>query len=266
MNPKAIILSGYGINCEEETKYAFELAEIKAEIVHINDLISGEKKLNDYQIMAFPGGFSYGDDLGSGLAYANKVKNNLWNELIEFIEEDKLVIAICNGFQILANLGLVPAFNKNYGEINVALQHNDSARLVDRWIDLKVESNKSPWLKGIDEISMPVAHGEGKFYAKPEVLQKLNEKKLIAVKYFKGEISEYQNLPANPNGALEDIAGITDESGRILGLMPHPERAIKFTNLPNWSLLKEKFKREGKEIPKYGDGLKIFKNAVDYFK
>lgn len=253
---KALVVTGYGINCEEETAYAFELAGAKAEIVHINDLISMGENLEDYQILAFPGGFSYGDDTGAGKAFANRIKNHLWEKMKLFIAKDRLIIGICNGFQIMVNLGL-------FGE--VALTHNNSARYTVRWVDLKVE-NSSPWLKGLKTISLPIAHGEGKFFALPQTLKKLATKNLIALRYFKGEACNYQNLPVNPNGSLDDIAGISDRSGRLFGLMPHPERAIFFTHLPNWPLIKEKYLRLGKKIPAYGPGLQIFKNGVRYFQ
>ena len=261
--PNVLIMSGYGINCEEETKFAFEKAGAKAEIVHINDIINGMKKLSEYQILAFPGGFSYGDDTGSGNAFANRIKNNFWDKIRKFIDEGNLMIGICNGFQIMANLGLFDVID-DYGVPQVALAHNTSARYYDRWVDLEVHNN-SPWLAGIKKISLPIAHGEGRFYAEPNTLKEIDEKKLVALKYFSGEMCEYQNLEANPNGSLNNIAGITDKSGRLLGMMPHPERAIDFTHLPNWTLLKEKFKREGIKIPVEGPGLKIFRNAVDYF-
>lgn len=263
--PKVLVFSGYGLNCEEETAHAFNLAGGQAEIVHINDLIDGRKKLSNYQILAFPGGFSYGDDTGSGNAYANKLKNHLWRDLIKFIEGDHLVIGICNGFQIITNLGLLPAFTSHYGKREVALTYNDNARYTVRWVDLTI-AGSTPWLAGMSHISLPIAHGEGKFFAPQEVLKKLKAKNMIAAKYAKGEICQYQNLPANPNGSLENIAGITDETGRILGIMPHPERAIFFTNLPNWPLLKEKYVRDGKKIPEFGPGLKIFQNSAKYFK
>lgn len=264
LKPKALIMSGYGLNCEEETKYAFELAGGMADIVHINDLITGAKKMDMYQIMAFPGGFSYGDDTGSGNAFANKVRNHLWDKMKIFIKKDNLIIGICNGFQILVNLGLLPALDNKYGNREVALIHNDSARYTVRWVDLKIE-NKSPWLRGIHTISLPIAHGEGKLFCDEKILNLLKKKKLIAMKYITGEICHYQSLKANPNGSLENIAGITDESGRILGLMPHPERALFFTQLPHWTYLKEKYIRSGKKIDTEGPGLKIFKNAVSYF-
>lgn len=265
MKPKVIIFSGYGLNSEEETKYAFQVAGAKeVDIVHINDLIDGIYNLNDYDIAAFPGGFAYGDDTGSGNAYANKLKNHLWGEIEKFVNRDTLTIGICNGFQIIVNLGLLPALEYKFGNRQVALLHNAQARYIDRWVDLKI-SNNSPWLKDIKTFSTAISHGEGRFYASPDVLKKLKKQNLIALKYYKGEICEYQNLLANPTGTLEDIAGITNESGKILGLMPHPERGMLFTHRPNWTFLKEKYKREGKKIPEFADGIKIFKNAVSYF-
>lgn len=263
IKPRVLVFSGYGLNCEEETKYAFELGGGKADIVHINDLINGIKKIKNYEILAFPGGFSYGDDTGSGKAYANKVHNHLWGDIQEFIAKGKLIIGICNGFQILTNLGVLPG----------ALMWNESARYLDRWVDIKIEDPKgdpkekqSPWLVGINTISLPIAHGEGKYYAEKEVLQKLKDTKAIAARYVKGEICSYQNLPKNPNGALEDIAGVLGSKGNVLGMMPHPERALFMSQFPHFPFLKEKSRREGLNLPKYGPGLQIFKNAINYFK
>ena len=261
--PKVLILSGYGINCDEETKFAFEKAGARADLVHVNDLIESPNKLNDYQIIALPGGFSYGDDTGSGNALAWKIRNNLGIE--RFTEDDRLVIGICNGFQDLVNLGLLPAIDKEYGKRQVALNHNDSARYLDRWVDLEF-SGKSPWTANAGKISLPIAHGEGNFYAPDEVLKQINERNLVAARYVEGEMCNYQKLPANPNGSLENIAGITDETGKIFGLMPHPERAISSTQLPHWTFLREKYKREGKEMPEEAKGLLIFENGVNYFK
>lgn len=262
--PRALVFSGYGLNCEEETHYAFQLAGARAEIVHVNDLIDKRKQLSDYQILAVPGGFSYGDDTGSGNAYAAKLRNHLWNDITAFVKGKGLIIGICNGFQILSNVGLLPALGGQYGKREVALVHNDTARYTVRWVDVKAE-NDSPWLQGIDTLSVAIAHGEGKFYAPEATLKELRRKNLIALRYIRGELCTYQQLPANPNGAIDDIAGITDETGKILGLMPHPERAIFFTQLPNWPFLKEQYVRARKPLPRYGPGLKIFKNAVEYF-
>jgi phosphoribosylformylglycinamidine synthase subunit PurQ / glutaminase len=266
VKPKVLVFSGYGLNCEEETKVAFELSGANAEIVHINDLIDGGRKLDEFQILAFPGGFSYGDDTGSGNAYANRLRNHLYEEILEFIKKDKLVIGLCNGFQIMVNFGLLPAIDGKFGERQVALLHNDNARYTNRWVDLKVEGMKTPWLKDIKTFPTPLAHGEGKFYAEQNVLEKLQKNGQIVLKYFKGEICEYQNLTPNPNGSLEDVAGLTDESGKIFGMMPHPERGMLFTQLPNWTYLKEKLKREGKDLPTLAPGIKIYQNGVEYFK
>ncbi len=251
--PKVLILSGYGLNCEDETKYAFELAGGQGKIVHINNLIKNKNQLADYQILAIPGGFAYGDDTGSGNAYGLKLKNHLWDNILKFVSKNNLVIGICNGFQILVNLGLLPAIDKKYGERQVALLPNDSNRYTTGWFNLKIISD-TPWLAGIKEITLPIAHGEGKFFASDVVLKQMNKKNLVAIKYIN-----------NPTGTLKNIAGITDESKRIFGLMPHPERAIFFTQLPNWPYLKEKMLRDGKRLPKFGPGLQIFKNGVKYF-
>ena len=264
--PKVIILKEHGTNCEEESKYAFEKAGGKADIVHMEDLIRNKNKLFDYQILMFPGGFSYGDDTGSGMAWANRIRNNLGEEIQRFTEQDHLVLGICNGFQVMVNLGLLPSLN-GYHNQQAALTHNDSARYIDTWIDLKVDGY-TPWLKDISELSLPIAHTEGKFYADNKTLMRLNEKCMIAVRYSEGEMFEYYNgkEPSNPNGSLEDIAGIIDETGRILGMMPHPERAIEFTQLPHWRWLERKYKELDIEPPDIGPGLEIFQNGVDYFE
>ena len=263
---KVLVLTGYGINCDEETKFAFEKAGAEAEIVHINDLITGKKKISDYRIMAFPGGFSYGDDTGSGYALANRIRNHLWPQLEEFVNGDNLVIGICNGFQVLVNLGLLPALTK-YGEREVGLTHNDSARYLDRWVDLEFSSqSKSPWTKDVGKVSFPIAHGEGKFIASEKVLSQLKSNEQVSAKYVKGNICDYLGFEANPNGSMEDIASITDTSGKIIGMMPHPERAIDMRQMPNYQFEKEKAKRAGKQIELEGDGMKIFRNAIEYFK
>ncbi len=266
MKPKVLILSGYGINCERETKFAFNHVGAEAEIVHINDLISKEKNLEDFHILAIPGGFSYGDDTGSGNALANKIRLNLWEELKKFIDSGKLVLGICNGFQVLTNLGLLPAINKNYWERKVALTFNNSTRYECRWVDLKQNSSKCVFTKNISGLKCPVAHGEGKFFTDGETLKALKQKDQIVFSYVKpnGELANGE-FPYNPNGALEDIAGICDDSGRVLGMMPHPERTIFMGNFPDFQLLKEKAKREGKEIPEYYEpAVIIFQNAVNY--
>ncbi len=283
-NPKILILSGYGLNCEEETAYAFSIAGGRTTIVHINDLIANKKTLAGYQILAVPGGFSYGDDTGSGKAYANKLKNHLNDALRKFAEQDKLIIGICNGFQILTNFGLLPG----------ALTFNDFPRYTTRWADVLVSSRPpsrdpepqkwipdnfsdalkisgmtqkaSPWLRGVKSLSLPIAHGEGKFYANSQTLAIIKKQKQIAGIYAKGEICKMQQLEPNPNGSLLNIAMLTSQNGKILGTMPHPERAIFFTQHPYWTLLKEQLIRQNKPIPKFAPALQIFKNAVEYYR
>ncbi len=267
MIPKAITITGYGINSEEETAKCFEWSGAESEIVHISDIINGDVKLSNYQIMAFPGGFSYGDDTGSGNAFANKVRNNLYEEVLKFTKEDKLIIGICNGFQILTNLGLIPATDNQYGKREVALMHNRTTVLESRWVHIKNISSKCIWTKDIDIMHLPIAHGEGNFYTEDAILEKMKENDQIVFKYVtENGAPAKEKFPFNPNGSMEDIAGICDPSGKIFGLMPHPERFNSFENEKGWELKKEKLIREGKSIPERGAGVKIFENAVNYFK
>ena len=260
------MLSGYGINCEEETAFVFEKQGGEAEVVHINDLIEGHKKFADYQILAVPGGFSYGDDTGAGKALANKVYNNLREDILEFIRRDTLTIGICNGFQVITALGLVPAVDGDYGVRQAALMNNENARYVCRWVKLKVKSSKCVFTRGIDEIFVPVAHGEGNFYAEQGVLDKLVKDDQVVFQYIKedGSLADGE-YPFNPNGAVMDIAGICDPTGRILGMMPHPERHLFTCNRPDYHYLKEVIERAGKQIPEEGEGNQLFENAVKYF-
>ncbi len=261
-------MSGYGINCEEETAYAFEMAGAVAEIVHINDLILKNKKMEDYHIMVFPGGFSYGDDTGSGNAFANKIKNNLWADLMGFIDEGKLILGICNGFQILTNLGLFALPESRPGERNCALLPNIQNRYECRWVNIKNNSPKCVFTKGIDISYLPIAHGEGRFYCDEETLKKLKDNEQIVFTYCNnsGEPANGQ-FPINPNGAIFDVAGICDKSGRIMGMMPHPERALYTISQPNYHEQKVEAKKSGINLPDVIESnFKIFQNAVDFFK
>lgn len=264
MKPKVLVFAGYGLNCEEETAYAFTLAGATVDIVHLNDLIRGKRSLNRYQIAVFPGGFSYGDDTGSGNAFAARVGASLWEPLQRFIQRDTLILGVCNGCQIVAHLGLVPGFDKQYGTREIAFLDNTFPRYIDRWVDLKVQS-KSPWLRGLDVLHMPVAHGEGRFYAESETLIRLKKQGQVALRYIADESCAFESLPPNPNGSADNIAGVTDGTGRILALMPHPERSVFFHQLPHWTYLKEILTRAGKKIPEYTSSLELFKNAVRHF-
>ena len=263
---KVLVLSGYGINCEDETLNSFKAVGIKGIIVHINDLINNPGMLKNFQIFAIPGGFSYGDHTGSGNAMAHKIKNNLFEDIINFIEKDKLVIGVCNGCQILVNLGIVPAIEGYKREI--ALVENDIATYQCRWVKLKVLNNKSPWLKKINHLDLPIAHQEGKFIAKKNIINTLIKKKLILCKYIKNNgQSANKQFPYNPNGSIEDIAAITNVKGNVLAMMPHPERAFYKIQKPDWIVNKPKINDKSIKNKKlFADGYKIFKNAYNYFK
>lgn len=266
IKPKVLVITGYGINCEEEIAYSFNTTGGEAEVIHINDLIENPKKLDNTQILAFPGGFSYGDDTGSGNAMANKIRNNIFEELLKFIQRDTLTIGICNGFQIITNLGLVPATDGNYGKTEAVLMHNKQARYECRWIHIKNTSKKCVWTQNIDLLHVPIAHGEGNFYTPEETFQKLKQNDQIVFRYTNPDGSAANGLfPSNPNGAMDDIAAICDESGRIMGMMPHPERFNSFYNEYDWPEKKEKLLRNNQQIDTTGEGLIIFKNGINYF-
>lgn len=266
MSANVIIIAGYGLNCEEETKYAFEYCGLQGKIIHINDLIENSKVLDEVQILAIPGGFSYGDDTGSGNAFAQKMKLALWEPIKKFVERDTLTIGICNGSQITANLGLVPAFDGKYGVRDVAVTYNLSNRYQCRWIDLKVNESKSPWLKGIETLHIPVAHGEGRFIMTDDTLAKLKKNNQIAAQYMRpdGSLADGE-FPFNPNGAMNDIAAITDESGKVLSIMPHPERGMFTWQRDDYDALKDYAQRNNQELPDIADGIAIFQNAAEYF-
>lgn len=267
-SPSVIVLSGYGLNSETETLYGFTHCGASGRVLHINDLMENPAQLDTAQILAIPGGFSFGDDTGSGNAYANLLKNRLWEAVEKFARTDKLIIGICNGAQIMANLGLVPGLNNAYGNREVALTHNQSARFECRWVDLKVNpDNPSPWLQDVHTLHIPVSHGEGNFYLPESTLQAVQEQSLIALTYRRpdGTLAEGE-FPFNPNGSPLDIAALTDESGRILQIMPHPERGMLFTQREDWTKIKEHYRRSGEALPEESDGMRIFRNAVGYFQ
>jgi phosphoribosylformylglycinamidine synthase I len=262
---KALIMSGFGINSEMETQEVLLRAGMASDIVHINDLIYGRTTLGQYRLLVFPGGFSYGDDTGAGNAFANRVRNNLWKDVEEFLDGDNLVLGICNGFQILANLGLVPAFDHHYVR-DIALMPNRKGVLECRFVTLKPVA-ENLWTKGIERIYCPVAHGEGNFSSSPGTLRRLKEQDMIAFTYCREDLSPANGVyPYNPNGSIEDVAGITSADGKVLGLMPHPERAMEFVNLYDWPLRKEQMKRKGLALPAESVNMQLFRNIVDYFR
>jgi len=271
---KALVLTGYGLNCDYETDYSLKLAGADSHRVHINDVISGKKdhisiRLHDYHILVFGGGFSWADDHGAGVLIAAKMKHHLGESLNRFIEAGNLIIGICNGFQALVNLGLLPGFGGRHQGRTVALSYNDSGNFIDAWVRLKVNPD-SPcaFTQGISEMELPVRHGEGKFYASRDIVDQLFMNQQVVLQYAGNNGEKADGVwPFNPNGSLQDIAGICDPTGRIFGLMPHPEAYNHFTNHPDWTRKKESLLRRGeKTIPDEGEGIRIFRNAVDYMR
>jgi phosphoribosylformylglycinamidine synthase I len=269
---KALVLTGYGLNCDYETDFALRLAGAESHRVHMNQLIgmnglTERTRLEDYHIFVVGGGFSWGDDHGAGVLMASKLRHNLGHQIERFIQDGKLIMGICNGFQALVNLGLLPAFDLNYQERRVALTYNDSGNFINTWVRLKVVSD-SPcvFTKGLSSLELPVRHGEGKFYGGSEDIERLFRHRQVALQYAvpAGDPAKGQ-WPSNPNGSLGDIAGICDPTGRVFGLMPHPEAFNHFTNHPEWTLEREKRRRQGLNLTtQEGDGIRIFRNAVDF--
>ncbi|MBU0758944.1 MAG: phosphoribosylformylglycinamidine synthase I [Candidatus Omnitrophica bacterium] len=266
---KVIVLRTAGTNCDVETADAFTMCGASADLVHINELARSEKSLNDYQIFAIPGGFTYGDDIASGKILANEVRYRLGGELKKFIDRGKLIIGICNGFQVLVKSGILPGASDK--GLAATLTFNDSGKFEARWVYLgsslacpersrgKPRVSRCVWTKGIKKIIyLPVAHGEGKFITKDKsILRSLRRNNQIVFQYVdeKGRLAEV--YPDNPNGSVDSIAGICDLTGRVLGMMPHPERHVFGTHHPRWT-------REG--LKRFGDGLSIFQNGVNYVK
>ncbi len=263
---RAIVLTGYGLNCDYETGHALRLAGAEAHLIHINEAISKEN-LDFFHILVFGGGFSWADDHGAGVLLAAKLRNNIGGHILRFVERGNLVIGICNGFQVLVNLGLLPGFDGNYSERSIAVTYNDSGNFIDTWVRLKV-NRESPcvFTREIETLELPVRHGEGKFVSEPKDLQRLMATGQVVMRYADeaGKPAEGRR-PENPNGSLMDIAGICDPTGRIFGLMPHPEAFHHVTNHPDWTRQRELLARTGKRFPnEEGDGVIIFRNAVEY--
>ncbi|RLB20517.1 MAG: phosphoribosylformylglycinamidine synthase I [Deltaproteobacteria bacterium] len=271
---KALVFTGYGLNCDYETHYALKCAGADPHRVHINAFILGNltdlrARLDDYHILVFCGGFSWGDDHGAGVIMASKMRRHLGEQIARFIQDGKLILGICNGFQALVNLGLLPGLDGNYAERKVALTYNDTGNFIDTWVKLRFSpSSPCVFTKGLSQMDLPVRHGEGKFYASKEVLNRLIMNNQVVVQYCKEDGSPAEGQwPLNPNGSLLDIAGICDPTGRIFGLMPHPEAFNHFTNYPDWTWKKEEALRRGESLPgREGEGIKIFSNAVQYIK
>jgi phosphoribosylformylglycinamidine synthase I len=253
---KAVVLRAAGINCDMETEYALQLAGAKAQRIHINRIIENKTLLDEFQIMVIPGGFSYGDDVAAGKILANQILHHLYEPVQKFIEDGKLVLGICNGFQVLVKMGILPGDGSAKSQAGVTITNNDSGKFEDRWVYLAPQSKRCVFIEPGRQIYLPIAHAEGKVVTRDAAtLDELHSGGHVAFKYVdkNGKEGDY---PVNPNGSMDSIAGLTDTTGRVLGLMPHPERFIRPTQHPHWSRLKNLD----------NDGMTIFNNAVKYIK
>ena len=257
MKPNVCILRADGINCDWELHYAFEKFGAVPEFVHINQLRDKSKRLKEFQILALPGGFSYGDDIASGKVLAVELISFLKDELQKFIAKKGLVLGICNGFQTLIRTGLLP-FN-NLGRMDATLAPNESGRFECRWVKIKTEDSKCLFLSGSDQaLDLEVNHGEGKFFANDTNLKKIENQNLVVFRYVNEDGKPTQQYPQNPNSSLNAIAGVTDPTGRILGLMPHPEKFVDNTQHPNWRRFKGQILKP--------HGALIFENMIRFAK
>jgi phosphoribosylformylglycinamidine synthase len=258
MKPEVCVLRTDGINCDRELAFAFEEAGGDPSFVELHDLLIGEEKLTDYQILALPGGFSYGDDIVSGRILANKLVFSLGEEVHDYINHGGLVIGVCNGFQVLARTGLLPYREpiETLKDMEMTLSDNDSGHLECRWVDLRVEEgNRCVFMQDMQpNVTYQVAHGEGKLVASDADLARFEAERLVVFRYLGSDAQPTMDYPDNPNGSAHAVAGMTDPSGRILGLMPHPERYVLPTQHPNW-------RRRPDHEP---DGLPVFRNMVKY--
>jgi phosphoribosylformylglycinamidine synthase subunit PurQ / glutaminase len=261
MQPRVLILRAPGTNCDRETAFAFETAGALADSVHLKRLLENPRLAGQYQILCIPGGFSYGDDICAGRIFGNQMRHHLRDTLQAFKDAGKLILGICNGFQILIKSRVL--LPDRADEPIATLTLNESGKFEDRWVHLRVASNKCVFLAGMERMYLPVAHAEGKFVARDEMtLAKLDAAGQLVLRYCNPPDSRLPTpdspvpYPACPNGAQLAVAGIADETGRVFGLMPHPERHIDPTQHPRWT----------REWPERGDGLAVFENAVRFFR
>ncbi len=257
--PHVLVLRAPGTNCDHETAFAFEKAGATAQRKHINELLATPAITSEFQILCVPGGFSYGDDIGAGRILGNQIRHHLGGVLQEFKAAGKLILGICNGFQVLIKSGVLLA-DDEHGE-PATLTWNDSARYQDLWVHLAAMGRLCVFLHGIERMYLPVAHAEGKFVPRDQtVCERLRSQEQLALRYVPAAASAATDtplpFPVNPNGSTANVAGVCDETGRVFGLMPHPERHLERTHHPRWT------RGEGREP---GDGFAIFRNAVQYF-
>lgn len=251
---RVLVLRAAGINCDEEVVHAWQLAGAKATLAHVNALATKPAMLDEYQILTIPGGFSYGDDIAAGVILAQRIMLDLTESMQRLVDRGGGLLGICNGFQVLVKTGLLPGGDA--GRSRVTVTYNDSAKFEARWVRMKVCTDRCVFLKRDTYLEMPVEHAEGKVVtAGDEVTGRLKDAGQIAVRYVDPE-GHSDTYPFNPNGSVAGIAGLCDPTGRIFGLMPHPDRHFQHTHHPRWT-------RRTAEGPP--DGLTVFQNAVNYW-
>lgn len=264
MQPPILILTGYGLNCEAESAYAWERAGAAPRLVHLHDLIEDPTPLREAAGLMFIGGFSFGDHLGSGLVFAHRVRTRLRDELQSFLDKGRIVMGVCNGFQILTKLGMLPALGGDYFTPTVSLQQNACGSFKNYWIRLRFDP-ESPCIftKGLSCMDLPIRHGEGRVFCESKgILSRIEKKKLVPCRYIDPATEKpTQRFPHNPNGSVKAIAGLCDETGRVFGLMPHPEAYLFPENHPRWD-----FQRLRGDLPESGAGIAFFANAVEYLR
>lgn len=252
----AIVLRAAGINCDVETQHALELSGAKAERIHVNKVIENPELLEQFQILVIPGGFSYGDDVAAGKILANQMIHHLSERLNKFIEAGKLVLGICNGFQVLVKTGILGKVDTSTRQ-QITITNNDCGKFEDRWVYLEPSSKKCVFIEQGRRIYLPIAHGEGKvLFENQEVFEKVKADDRVAFRYV-DENGNFGDFPINPNGSTDSIAALCDSTGRVMGLMPHPERFVRNTQHPHWTRLADKTR---------ADGRTIFDNAIKYVK
>jgi phosphoribosylformylglycinamidine synthase subunit PurQ / glutaminase len=263
--PRVCVLRAPGTNCDEETAFAFDASGARADRVHLYRCLQQPDLLRGYQVLCIPGGFSYGDDIGAGVIFGSQLRGHLSEVLGEFLQADKLVLGICNGFQTLVKAGILPDGHQGWqsdgpSRRKITLTWNENGRYTARWVRLKVSSRTNVFLRGIDELDLPIAHAEGRLLVEEaSILSRWAEQDQLALQYVPWDTAGDVSGPSwssNPNGSLADLAGLGDPSGRVLGLMPHPERFLFATQHPHWTR---------RRLHGHGAGFQLFQNAVAYF-
>lgn len=258
--PKVLIITGYGVNCEAESAEAWRRAGADPVLVHVNDLLSSPDQIDAVDGLMFIGGFSYGDHMSSGHVFAQRIKHHIQPLLQTFIDAGKVMLGICNGFQVMTKMGLLPGLNGDYFIPSVSLIQNDCGHFQNYWVNIRFEdASRCIFTKGLGTLPLPIRHGEGKIFTlDAALLEQLEEAGCVAARYVDAAGNPTDAFPDNPNGSLNAIAGLSDPTGRIFGMMPHPEAYLFPENHPQWDVQKR-----ANSLPEEGLGLMLFRNAVE---